>query len=214
MALNRSISATQFSKKKIYLYEETGIYDASGNPNAWGSGTADPNPDISEVSDIGDTKGIVIMLIFDSGTYTWDDTTTIKARGWPNTSNQKLILEASNFGLESFPDGKVQIVTRTSGEFIYNDGSSDVTEGFSAEANTTIYLTKQVECCVENMAKAVTVEDINNFCNSVNVKRFSKADLLLRRIQFAALGNFYNEADLHLSTLQEFCQTEAGNCGC
>ena len=64
------------------------------------------------------------------------------------------------------------------------------------------------------MALAITTEDIQNYCNSVNVKRFSKADLLLSRIRWAAEEKKYIDADLHLATLQEFCQTEAGNCGC
>jgi len=214
MGLNRATSAVQHSKTKIFFYEDTGVYDASGNPGGYGSGTTDPNPDISDIADIGDTKGIVIMLEHSSGTYTWDDTAEIQLRGWPNTINQKLVLEASSFGLTDFPDGKMTITSRVSGEFTYNDGSGDVVEGFSAEDSIVIYNTKKVECCVETMALQVTVKDMKEFCDDVYVKRFNKASLYLERIKLSAMAGRYSEADEHLQLLEEFCQTEAGNCGC
>jgi hypothetical protein len=214
MALDLVIAAEQHSKTKIYLYCETGAYDASTNPGGFGSGTADPNPDISEIADIGATKGIVIMLEIAGNTYTWDDTAEILLRGWPNINNQKLVLEAADFGLTVFPDGKCSVTARVSGEFTYNDGVNDIIEGFVAEDTVIIYLYKVVQCCVERLALAVDLNSINDFCDNKEVKAFSRAQNVLDRIKHAEEARIWTDADQSLALLQQICSEEGASCGC
>lgn len=213
MALVLKIRAEQYSKSKIDLYCESGAYDASSNPTGFGNGVLDPNPDISEIADIGDTKGIVIMLTIGGSIYTWDDTAAILLRGWPNIYNQKLILEASSFGLIVFPDGKCEVTVRISGEFTYFDGSENVVEGFVAEDTEIIYLTKVVQCCVEKLAAAIPLETKIQFCENKKAKAFNYADLILKRMIHSIEARAWADANQSLSLLQEVCLSE-GVCGC
>lgn len=213
MALDLQIAAEQYSKTKIFLFCETPPYDALSAPGGWGSGTGDPNPDIAEIADVGTTKGIVIHLDIAGNTYSWDDTAEILLRGWPNTNNQKLVLEAADFGLTVFPDGKCSVTARVSGEFDYDPGGGVVTEGFVAEDTYIIYLDKVVQCCVEQLAVAIPLPSVVEFCENKEAKAFNRADIVFQRMRHAADAKDWVTANESLSLLQEICLAE-GVCGC
>jgi hypothetical protein len=206
--------AEQHSLKILYLTDNTGIFDPTTRPEAWGiSGAAETIPNISDVVDINDTVGIVIVLEQAGIFYTYNKSTVdIKNLGFPNTNNQRIALEASGFGLEYFSDGKATLTIRVSGTHIFNDGNNPIIEeGFVSEYTEILYFTKGVECCRDKAARDIAWNPSINFCDDKGVKHFNKVQTHFDVLQAFISDKNYIDADFALAELKTLCINS--NCG-
>lgn len=215
MALANKFIFEQYSKTKLLITEQTGIYDAVGNTTGFGVDNTDPNPDISDIQDIGDTKGIVFYLETIDGAYTYDITADIQARDFPNTNGVQYVLESSYFGLEKYPDGPTSLTIRYSGQYEHDDGlGSMVTESFVSEYTQKLFAYKISECCVEKLALAVESHDGVKFCDEPSVKVFRKAKVVFDRMKIIGDSGNYNLASEILTEMQSVCAGEGACNGC
>ena len=200
--------AEQHSLKILYLTDRTGIFDAATNPEAWGvSGASNAIPNIADVVDIDDTKGIVIVLEQAGVFYTYNKSTVdIKNLGFPNTNNQRIALEASGFGLEYFSDGKATLTVRVSGIHSYLDPSNvSIEEGFVSEYTQILYFTKGVECCRDKAARDVKWNPSINFCSDKSTKYFNAVQTHFEILQAFINDKNFIDADYALAELKTLC---------
>jgi len=214
MALEILFTAIQHSQKTLFVYDETGIFDPSTRPTSWGiNGLADAQPNIADIQDILDTKGIVIVLLQNGISYNYNKTTAeILAVGFPNIYRQKLVLEAADFGLEKFTDGKATLIIRVSGKHEYTSGSGTIEDGFTSEKSEILYFTKGVECCVDTLASKVDWTSREKFCKEPTVKAFVSAQDHLGILNAFVSEKNYIKADLALKELQTICTTQKASC--
>ena len=215
MGLKLQIKSEQVTSRILRIYDLTGTYNATSNPSGWGVNNDDPNPDVNDVVDVADVPGVLFMLETNGATYTYQDTTNIKAAGFPNATNQKIDLLASDFGLDKFPDGYYKITAKVAGNYTYFDGSEYVTQGFSSQVTIEDFFYAQAECCVRTFAKAVSAASSTDcFCDNEDVKKFVHADTLLEAIHNLAADQKWTDATNTLTNLQTYCTAGGGNCGC
>lgn len=215
MALANKFTLEQYSKTKLFVVEQTGVYDPISNLTGFGADDTDPNPDITDIQDMVDTKGIVLLLETIDGTYSYDDTASIQLRGFPNTNGVRYIVESSYFGLDQFPDGPLSLTIRYSGEYTAPDGGGGtVTESFVTQSTEKIFAYKVSECCVEQLALAVETHDGVKFCEEPTVKVHRRARVVLdRMLDIARIPN-YNLATEILTEMQAICAGEGACDGC
>lgn len=200
--------AEQHSLKILYLTDRTGIFDPATRPEAWGvSGAANAIPNISDVADVDDTIGIVILLKIGEIFYSYNKSTVdIKNLGFPNTNNQRTALEASGFGFEFFPDGKAELTVRVSGKHIYTDpDAGPIEEGFVSEYTEILYFTKSIECCRDKAARDVEWNPSINFCANKSTKYFNAVQTRFEVLQAFINDKNYIDADYALAELKTLC---------
>jgi hypothetical protein len=214
MALELQYNALQNSQKTLFVYDETGIFDPTSRPGAWGvDGLANAQPNIADIQDILDVKGITIVLVQNGISYNYNKTTAdILALGFPNIYRQKLVLESSDFGLEKFIDGKATLIIKVAGKHEYTSGAGTIEDGFASEVSMILYFTKGVECCIDTLASKVDWTSREKFCKEPTVKAFISAQDHLSIINAFVAEKNYIKADLALKELQTICTTQKASC--
>lgn len=217
MALTIDYSGAQINSKILQLTDLTGLYDPTNNPGGYGvDGVSNIAPNIVDIQDIGDDKGILIVFEKDGVLKTCSlSTADILARGWPNLYKTPLVLLASDFGLDKFPDGKCTVTVKISGVHNYSDNGNTTEIGFASEVSHILFLTAQAECCVIKMANKVPDTTGSNFCKSSEAKAFQYASLLMDQIKNFASNKQWDMANKTLAKLQVHCISEKSDCdGC
>lgn len=211
--LELRIAATQHSKRIIYLQDITGPYDPGTNPNGWrpAGDTTSPAVSLSDVADIGSTPGIVILLKKGAITYSYSDTAAMQALGFPNASNGQIALEASNFGLETFPDGKITLTAQVAGEYTYDDNGTPITDGFHSSKSVELWLYKQGECCVENLL-ILCDQGCPDICEDPKWKSYTRAEVAFTNAKRLGDSQQWDAAESALSELQTICSQENACC--
>lgn len=218
MALTINQEILQYSSKVLKIDELTGQYDPANNPGGFGvDGTSNIAPNINEIADIGDDKGIAILLEVGGSTYACTTSTAdILARGFPNLTRQPYLLQASEFGLEKFPDGDTKVTIQYSGEHNWNNNGTSEVVGFSSLKTTRIFCLAQAECCLIKLANNIpTNPKPGTFCSSDEAKAFNKAELLFNMIQNFVANQQWDRATESLIQLQTVCTSQNASCdGC
>jgi hypothetical protein len=212
--IQHKINVSQYSIRSLKVKDLTGAYNAIGNITGWGLGITDPNPDPSDVGLYNDIPGIVFILKIAGVQYTYSDTVAIENMGFPNASNQEIVLTAQMFGLTKFPDGYAEFTSQVNGQFTYNDGVANVTEGFYSITTQELFFYKESECCLFNAAVPL---DPNNkkICGDEEWKRFSDLNILFNAMLIQAEGGKYDLAAQTLVNMTEVCASSKSLCnGC
>jgi hypothetical protein len=189
MALLYTISACSNDNCSVVnVFDTTGLYNAIANTGGWGA----PNPDISTAT----SSTLQVMYPGSILPVTINTYPTL-----PNITNTPYQLNPGGINMPNFPDGQYQFI------------STIVANSVTYMANTTIYLTCGVTCCVRNMIATAT-QDINCCTSDTQVMAAQKAQLLLAGIIANAKNGNYTAANNALAQLQIICSGSDCGCGC
>jgi hypothetical protein len=217
MALTIDFSGQQISSKIMQVIDLTGVYDPTNNPGGFGvDGVSNIAPNIVDIQDIGEDRGILITFEKNGILSECQLTTTeILARGWPNFYKTPLVLLASDFRLDEFPDGKCTVTVKISGVHNYSDNGGTTQIGFASEKSHILFLTAKAECCHIKMANKVPEMTPGTFCKSKEAKAFQYATLLMDIINNYKSNRQWDKAESVLTKLQAHCISEKSDCdGC
>jgi len=212
--IQHKINVSQYSIRSLKLKDLTGTYSAVGNLTGWRTISTDPNPSVGDVGLYNDIPGIVFILKIAGVEYSYSDTAAIQDMGFPNASNQEIVLTAEMFGLTKFPDGYAEFTSQVNGQYTYNNGTEDVTEGFYSLVTQELFFYKESECCLFNAANPL---DPNNkkICSDADWKRFGDLNSLFEAMLIQADGGKYDLAAATLVSLTEVCASSKSLCdGC
>lgn len=205
--------AQPLGRKKIKLTDLTG----SVSSTSWDTTGVSPsvNPAISDVQDVGDTPGVVILLTLSTGeVLTWDDTAAIKLLGFPNINQNSIYLLNTHFGKSAdfyFPDGLTTLVADANGQYFMIGGADAlVPDAFYSTSTVKYYNLEGVKCCLENLCKALDQVFRTKSERTVGQKRFDEALDLYNQLVILVRNKSYNLADEALAMLQTMC----ANAGC
>ncbi len=211
--IQHKINVSQHSIRSLKVKDLTGAYDPIGNLTGW-KVTTGTNPSVTDVGLYNDIPGIVFILEIAGVEYSYSDTDAILDMGFPNAYSQDITLIAEKFGLTKFPDGPAKFTSQVNGQYTYNNGTEDVTEGFYSIVTQELFFYKESECCLFNAAVPL---DPNNkkICSDAEWKRFSELNNLFEAMLIQADGGKYDLASETLASLTEVCTSSKSLCnGC
>jgi hypothetical protein len=116
--------------KTLYIYDTTGVYDATTNPTGWGA----PNPVIGDVA----SDKISIQSVGSNTIYEIEMYSTL-----PNTNDTSFPITSSILGLG--PDAEIP-----DGQYVFTRKTT-LTAGTVYTKAARVFLVGQLQCCADSM---------------------------------------------------------------
>ena len=185
------------------LYDIGGLWDAVSNPDGWGNGTTNPRTNQVTAARLNlyfpdDSQEIGIDIF--SATVPFPNTTEVPTF---LISDEDLATSRT-----VFPDGKYNFDYIVDGEW----DPQGAPEAFESIYEGVFFNTANAQCCVDELFSRV--DPVADPCKDENWEKFIYGSRLYRGLVAAVSCKNWNKADVILSRLQEFCNTNKINCGC
>jgi len=183
---------------QIRIYDITGVYEPTDNTGGWGNNIT--NPLITNI-----TEAYVNMYLPDgSQNINWNIFSSVQP--FPNANNDPRYLKSSEIaaGYGNFPDGKYYTEYWVVGIF----GGLDGILGLSKQTN---FLYHNVLCCVKQAFAQIKITKAP--CDNDLWKNARWGGGKIRDLEFLISCKKFEQAQVVLEELQDFCNTNKLNCG-